>query len=71
MRLRPRGLVLSDGRSYASAGQVSESLPALSQRFRETLQENHTRLVDACMMPVVVSQRNPDIILHRELPMDV
>ena len=64
MRLRPRGLVLSDGRAYASAGRVSESLPALNQRFGETLQENRSRLVDARMMPLAGSQRNPDIILH-------
>ncbi len=65
MKLRPRGLVLSDGRSYLSAERVSENLPALNQRFGETLQENRSRLVDARMIPLAVSQCNSDIILHR------
>ncbi|MCY4674469.1 MAG: hypothetical protein OXD43_12015 [Bacteroidetes bacterium] len=46
IRLRPRGLVFENGRSYASAGRISESLPALSQRFGETLQENRNRLIN-------------------------
>ena len=63
LKLHSRGLVLTDGRQYAAAGRVSESLPVLSKRFGETLQEHRVRLAESALAPA-----SGKALVHRIVP---